>query len=133
MSSNVLQPLCSTSPVPVRRCVSLAGWCYFQMIPPGLTFSSSVTLTKVFLTVFAFFAFFLRLHTEICAFAGDVYKFQTGSRFSAIIWHKKLEEACRGSRPKVRARPSFLVLLMAPSWVLMVPNAPIEHSIGTCS
>uniref|UniRef100_A0A674P3R1 Ral GEF with PH domain and SH3 binding motif 1 n=1 Tax=Takifugu rubripes TaxID=31033 RepID=A0A674P3R1_TAKRU len=33
---------------------------------------------------------------------GDVYKFQTGSRFSAIIWHKKLEEACRGSRPKVR-------------------------------
>ncbi|TNM92514.1 hypothetical protein fugu_019526 [Takifugu bimaculatus] len=32
---------------------------------------------------------------------GDVYKFQTGSRFSAIIWHKKLEEACRGSRPKI--------------------------------
>ncbi|TWW66792.1 Ras-specific guanine nucleotide-releasing factor [Takifugu flavidus] len=64
---------------------------------------------------------------------GDVYKFQTGSRFSAIIWHKKLEEACRGSRPKVRARPSLLVLLMAPSWVLMAPNAPIKHSIGTCS
>uniref|UniRef100_A0A665TD51 Ras-specific guanine nucleotide-releasing factor RalGPS1 n=1 Tax=Echeneis naucrates TaxID=173247 RepID=A0A665TD51_ECHNA len=26
---------------------------------------------------------------------GNVYKFQTGSRFSAIIWHKNLEEACR--------------------------------------
>ncbi|CAF93298.1 unnamed protein product, partial [Tetraodon nigroviridis] len=39
--------------------------------------------------------------THSSAPAGDVYKFQTGSRFSAIIWHKKLEEACRGSRPKV--------------------------------
>uniref|UniRef100_A0A8D0A334 Ral GEF with PH domain and SH3 binding motif 1 n=1 Tax=Sander lucioperca TaxID=283035 RepID=A0A8D0A334_SANLU len=32
---------------------------------------------------------------------GNVYKFQTGSRFSAIIWHKNLEEACRSSRPQV--------------------------------
>uniref|UniRef100_A0A669CUH9 Ral GEF with PH domain and SH3 binding motif 1 n=1 Tax=Oreochromis niloticus TaxID=8128 RepID=A0A669CUH9_ORENI len=32
---------------------------------------------------------------------GNVYKFQTGSRFSAIIWHKNLEEACRKSRPQV--------------------------------
>uniref|UniRef100_A0A8C4F1T3 Ras-specific guanine nucleotide-releasing factor RalGPS1 n=1 Tax=Dicentrarchus labrax TaxID=13489 RepID=A0A8C4F1T3_DICLA len=31
---------------------------------------------------------------------GNVYKFQTGSRFSAIIWHKNLEEACRSSRPQ---------------------------------
>uniref|UniRef100_A0A8C7LKU9 Ras-specific guanine nucleotide-releasing factor RalGPS1 n=1 Tax=Oncorhynchus mykiss TaxID=8022 RepID=A0A8C7LKU9_ONCMY len=32
---------------------------------------------------------------------GNVYKFQTGSRFSAIIWHKNLEEACRSCRPQV--------------------------------
>uniref|UniRef100_A0A3B3QW53 Ral GEF with PH domain and SH3 binding motif 1 n=1 Tax=Paramormyrops kingsleyae TaxID=1676925 RepID=A0A3B3QW53_9TELE len=32
---------------------------------------------------------------------GNVYKFQTGSRFSAIIWHKHLEEACRSSRPQI--------------------------------
>ncbi|KAJ8379628.1 hypothetical protein SKAU_G00004060 [Synaphobranchus kaupii] len=34
---------------------------------------------------------------------GNVYKFQTGSRFSAIIWHKHLEEACRSSRPQIPA------------------------------
>uniref|UniRef100_A0A3Q4GIR7 Ral GEF with PH domain and SH3 binding motif 1 n=1 Tax=Neolamprologus brichardi TaxID=32507 RepID=A0A3Q4GIR7_NEOBR len=34
---------------------------------------------------------------------GNVYKFQTGSRFSAIIWHKNLEEACRKSRPQIPA------------------------------
>ncbi|KAF1377108.1 hypothetical protein PFLUV_G00197110 [Perca fluviatilis] len=34
---------------------------------------------------------------------GNVYKFQTGSRFSAIIWHKNLEEACRSSRPQMPA------------------------------
>ncbi|XP_042364817.1 ras-specific guanine nucleotide-releasing factor RalGPS1-like isoform X2 [Plectropomus leopardus] len=34
---------------------------------------------------------------------GNVYKFQTGSRFSAIIWHKNLEEACRSSRPQLPA------------------------------
>uniref|UniRef100_A0A6Q2XT38 Ras-specific guanine nucleotide-releasing factor RalGPS1 n=1 Tax=Esox lucius TaxID=8010 RepID=A0A6Q2XT38_ESOLU len=32
---------------------------------------------------------------------GNVYKFQTGSRFSAIIWHKHLEEACRSNRPQI--------------------------------
>uniref|UniRef100_A0A3Q3VUZ9 Ras-specific guanine nucleotide-releasing factor RalGPS1 n=1 Tax=Mola mola TaxID=94237 RepID=A0A3Q3VUZ9_MOLML len=32
---------------------------------------------------------------------GNVYKFQTESRFSAIIWHKNLEEACRCSRPQM--------------------------------
>ncbi|XP_066514529.1 ras-specific guanine nucleotide-releasing factor RalGPS1 isoform X2 [Hoplias malabaricus] len=31
---------------------------------------------------------------------GNVYKFKTGSRFSAIIWHKHLEEACRSNRPQ---------------------------------
>uniref|UniRef100_A0AAY4EC60 Ras-specific guanine nucleotide-releasing factor RalGPS1 n=1 Tax=Denticeps clupeoides TaxID=299321 RepID=A0AAY4EC60_9TELE len=34
---------------------------------------------------------------------GNVYKFQTGSRFSAILWHKHLEEACRSNRPKIPA------------------------------
>uniref|UniRef100_A0A3B3ZQB8 Ras-specific guanine nucleotide-releasing factor RalGPS1 n=1 Tax=Periophthalmus magnuspinnatus TaxID=409849 RepID=A0A3B3ZQB8_9GOBI len=33
----------------------------------------------------------------------NVYKFQTGSRFSAIIWHKNLEEASRSSRPQIPA------------------------------
>ncbi|TRY54394.1 hypothetical protein DNTS_023677 [Danionella cerebrum] len=32
---------------------------------------------------------------------GNVYKFQTGSRFSAIIWHRHLAEACRSSKPQV--------------------------------
>lgn len=32
---------------------------------------------------------------------GNVYKFRTGSRFSAIIWHKNLEEACRSDRPQI--------------------------------
>uniref|UniRef100_A0AAY4ED23 Ras-GEF domain-containing protein n=1 Tax=Denticeps clupeoides TaxID=299321 RepID=A0AAY4ED23_9TELE len=35
--------------------------------------------------------------------SGNVYKFQTGSRFSAILWHKHLEEACRSNRPKIPA------------------------------
>ncbi|XP_030629859.1 ras-specific guanine nucleotide-releasing factor RalGPS1 isoform X5 [Chanos chanos] len=34
---------------------------------------------------------------------GNVYKFQTGSRFSAIIWHKHLVEACRSRRPQIPA------------------------------
>ncbi|XP_022526446.2 ras-specific guanine nucleotide-releasing factor RalGPS1 [Astyanax mexicanus] len=34
---------------------------------------------------------------------GNVYKFQTGSRFSAIIWHKHLAEACRCIRPQIPA------------------------------
>uniref|UniRef100_A0A8C7DCM3 Ral GEF with PH domain and SH3 binding motif 1 n=1 Tax=Oncorhynchus kisutch TaxID=8019 RepID=A0A8C7DCM3_ONCKI len=38
---------------------------------------------------------------------GNVYKFQTGSRFSAIIWHKNLEEACRSCRPQVML--SFII------------------------
>uniref|UniRef100_A0A3B4EBH7 Ras-specific guanine nucleotide-releasing factor RalGPS1 n=1 Tax=Pygocentrus nattereri TaxID=42514 RepID=A0A3B4EBH7_PYGNA len=31
---------------------------------------------------------------------GNVYKFQTGSRFSAILWHKHLEEACQSNKPQ---------------------------------
>ncbi|XP_030631222.1 ras-specific guanine nucleotide-releasing factor RalGPS1 isoform X1 [Chanos chanos] len=34
---------------------------------------------------------------------GNVYRFQTGSRFSAIIWHKHLEDACRSNRPQIPA------------------------------
>ncbi|MGH0172965.1 UNVERIFIED_CONTAM: hypothetical protein FKN15_075836 [Acipenser sinensis] len=33
---------------------------------------------------------------------GNVYKFQTGSRFHAILWHKHLEDACKSGRPQVR-------------------------------
>ncbi|RVE65546.1 hypothetical protein OJAV_G00117560 [Oryzias javanicus] len=34
---------------------------------------------------------------------GNVYKFQTGSRFSAIVWHKNLEEACRSYKSQIPA------------------------------
>ncbi|KAM8934522.1 ras-specific guanine nucleotide-releasing factor RalGPS1 isoform 1-T1 [Pelodytes ibericus] len=30
---------------------------------------------------------------------GNVYKFQTGSRFHAILWHKHLDDACASSSP----------------------------------
>ncbi|XP_073496374.1 ras-specific guanine nucleotide-releasing factor RalGPS1 isoform X5 [Phyllobates terribilis] len=32
---------------------------------------------------------------------GNVYKFQTGSRFHAILWHKHLDDACKSNRPPV--------------------------------
>ncbi|KAK1155550.1 ras-specific guanine nucleotide-releasing factor RalGPS1 isoform X2 [Acipenser oxyrinchus oxyrinchus] len=32
---------------------------------------------------------------------GNVYKFQTGSRFHAILWHKHLEDACKSGRPQL--------------------------------
>ncbi|XP_060245953.1 ras-specific guanine nucleotide-releasing factor RalGPS1 isoform X4 [Meriones unguiculatus] len=31
---------------------------------------------------------------------GNVYKFQTGSRFHAILWHKHLDDACKSNRPQ---------------------------------
>ncbi|KAL1787025.1 Zinc finger and BTB domain-containing 43 [Sigmodon hispidus] len=34
---------------------------------------------------------------------GNVYKFQAGSRFHAILWHKHLDDACKSSRPQVPA------------------------------
>ncbi|XP_009890599.1 PREDICTED: ras-specific guanine nucleotide-releasing factor RalGPS1 isoform X2 [Charadrius vociferus] len=34
---------------------------------------------------------------------GNVYKFQTGSRFHAILWHKHLDDACRSNKPQVPA------------------------------
>nr|XP_009940419.1 PREDICTED: ras-specific guanine nucleotide-releasing factor RalGPS1 isoform X2 [Opisthocomus hoazin] len=34
---------------------------------------------------------------------GDVYKFQTGSRFHAILWHKHLDDACKSNKPQVPA------------------------------
>lgn len=33
--------------------------------------------------------------------SGNVYKFQTGSRFHAILWHKHLDDACKSNRPQV--------------------------------
>ncbi|XP_018423175.1 PREDICTED: ras-specific guanine nucleotide-releasing factor RalGPS1 isoform X3 [Nanorana parkeri] len=32
---------------------------------------------------------------------GNVYKFQTSSRFHAILWHKHLDDACKSGRPPV--------------------------------
>ncbi|XP_070374834.1 ras-specific guanine nucleotide-releasing factor RalGPS1 isoform X8 [Equus asinus] len=34
---------------------------------------------------------------------GNVYKFQTGSRFHAILWHKHLDDACKSNRPQVKS------------------------------
>ncbi|KAM9522023.1 ras-specific guanine nucleotide-releasing factor RalGPS1 isoform 2-T5 [Guaruba guarouba] len=34
---------------------------------------------------------------------GNVYKFQTGSRFHAILWHKHLDDACKSHKPQVPA------------------------------
>ncbi|KAM5328351.1 ras-specific guanine nucleotide-releasing factor RalGPS1 isoform 2-T6 [Glossophaga mutica] len=34
---------------------------------------------------------------------GNVYKFQAGSRFHAILWHKHLDDACKSNRPQVPA------------------------------
>uniref|UniRef100_A0A4X2LN36 Ras-specific guanine nucleotide-releasing factor RalGPS1 n=1 Tax=Vombatus ursinus TaxID=29139 RepID=A0A4X2LN36_VOMUR len=31
---------------------------------------------------------------------GNVYKFQTGSRLHAILWHKHLDDACKSNRPQ---------------------------------
>ncbi|XP_041339766.1 ras-specific guanine nucleotide-releasing factor RalGPS1 isoform X2 [Pyrgilauda ruficollis] len=31
---------------------------------------------------------------------GNVYKFQTGSRFHAILWHKHLDDACKSNKPQ---------------------------------
>ncbi|NXL56525.1 RGPS1 factor, partial [Chordeiles acutipennis] len=32
---------------------------------------------------------------------GNAYKFQTGSRFHAILWHKHLDDACKSNKPQV--------------------------------
>ncbi|XP_015987185.2 ras-specific guanine nucleotide-releasing factor RalGPS1 isoform X5 [Rousettus aegyptiacus] len=37
---------------------------------------------------------------------GNVYKFQTGSRFHAILWHKHLDDACKSNRPQVKSPQS---------------------------
>lgn len=43
--------------------------------------------------------------------SGNVYKFQTGSRFHAILWHKHLDDACKSNRPQVKSPKSSLSLL----------------------
>ncbi|EPQ17204.1 Ras-specific guanine nucleotide-releasing factor RalGPS1 [Myotis brandtii] len=40
--------------------------------------------------------------------SGNVYKFQTGSRFHAILWHKHLDDACKSNRPQVKSPKSCL-------------------------
>ncbi|XP_055256200.1 ras-specific guanine nucleotide-releasing factor RalGPS1 isoform X8 [Moschus berezovskii] len=39
---------------------------------------------------------------------GNVYKFQTGSRFHAILWHKHLDDACKSNRPQVKSPKTCL-------------------------
>ncbi|XP_021269854.1 ras-specific guanine nucleotide-releasing factor RalGPS1 isoform X4 [Numida meleagris] len=41
---------------------------------------------------------------------GNVYKFQAGSRFHAILWHKHLDDACKSNKPRVRLRNSLHIL-----------------------
>ncbi|XP_060697424.1 ras-specific guanine nucleotide-releasing factor RalGPS1-like isoform X2 [Hemiscyllium ocellatum] len=35
---------------------------------------------------------------------GNVYKFQTSSRFHAILWHKHLDDACKSNRPQEKKK-----------------------------
>eukprot|EP00076_Gallus_gallus_P016131 XP_015135348.1 ras-specific guanine nucleotide-releasing factor RalGPS1 isoform X3 [Gallus gallus] len=42
---------------------------------------------------------------------GNVYKFQTGSRFHAILWHKHLDDACKSNKPQVRLANRLYLLL----------------------
>lgn len=46
-------------------------------------------------------AYLLHVPSPITSPAGNVYKFQTGSRFHAILWHKHLDDACKSNRPQV--------------------------------
>nr|XP_035968742.1 ras-specific guanine nucleotide-releasing factor RalGPS1 isoform X1 [Halichoerus grypus]XP_035968743.1 ras-specific guanine nucleotide-releasing factor RalGPS1 isoform X1 [Halichoerus grypus]XP_035968744.1 ras-specific guanine nucleotide-releasing factor RalGPS1 isoform X1 [Halichoerus grypus]XP_035968745.1 ras-specific guanine nucleotide-releasing factor RalGPS1 isoform X1 [Halichoerus grypus] len=43
---------------------------------------------------------------------GNVYKFQTGSRFHAILWHKHLDDACKSNRPQCCCDHSYNYLLV---------------------
>ncbi|XP_048199104.1 ras-specific guanine nucleotide-releasing factor RalGPS1 isoform X3 [Perognathus longimembris pacificus] len=47
---------------------------------------------------------------------GNVYKFQTGSRFHAILWHKHLDDACKSNRPQVKSSH--------PTWPLNALSQP---------
>lgn len=70
--------------------------------------------------------------TVLSSLAGNVYKFQTGSRFHAILWHKHLDDACRSNRPQVRggeAAASFLRPSANPS---SAPKAPCCVVIVLC-
>ncbi|XP_069332905.1 ras-specific guanine nucleotide-releasing factor RalGPS1 isoform X5 [Eulemur rufifrons] len=64
---------------------------------------------------------------------GNVYKFQTGSRFHAILWHKHLDDACKSNRPQVKSPKSCLSLKypLPPSGLLrkqgsLLPSEPIS-------
>ncbi|XP_033614912.1 ras-specific guanine nucleotide-releasing factor RalGPS1 isoform X10 [Fukomys damarensis] len=51
---------------------------------------------------------------------GNVYKFQTGSRFHAILWHKHLDDACKSNRPQVKSPESH--------FSLEIPSRPRDSS-----
>ncbi|XP_072604666.1 ras-specific guanine nucleotide-releasing factor RalGPS1 isoform X2 [Vulpes vulpes] len=47
---------------------------------------------------------------------GNVYKFQTGSRFHAILWHKHLDDACKSNRPQVKSpKPCLSLEISSPT------------------
>ncbi|XP_049752558.1 ras-specific guanine nucleotide-releasing factor RalGPS1 isoform X2 [Elephas maximus indicus] len=61
---------------------------------------------------------------------GNVYKFQTGSRFHAILWHKHLDDACKSNRPQVRSPKScYLKYLLPPkSGLPASPSEPVSYA-----
>uniref|UniRef100_A0A452RJX3 Ras-specific guanine nucleotide-releasing factor RalGPS1 n=1 Tax=Ursus americanus TaxID=9643 RepID=A0A452RJX3_URSAM len=54
---------------------------------------------------------------------GNVYKFQTGSRFHAILWHKHLDDACKSNRPQVKSpKPCLSLEISSPTLGTMGPS-----------
>ncbi|KAM9082769.1 ras-specific guanine nucleotide-releasing factor RalGPS1 isoform 15-T22 [Megaptera novaeangliae] len=63
---------------------------------------------------------------------GNVYKFQTGSRFHAILWHKHLDDACKSNRPQ---QPWLLVSGAVRPLGMLEPIGPlVRHAcLRLCS
>ncbi|XP_057577442.1 ras-specific guanine nucleotide-releasing factor RalGPS1 isoform X1 [Hippopotamus amphibius kiboko] len=55
---------------------------------------------------------------------GNVYKFQTGSRFHAILWHKHLDDACKSNRPQVKSPKSCLSPKIPSPRLRTIKNTP---------
>ncbi|XP_038405245.1 ras-specific guanine nucleotide-releasing factor RalGPS1 isoform X8 [Canis lupus familiaris] len=66
---------------------------------------------------------------------GNVYKFQTGSRFHAILWHKHLDDACKSNRPQglkalvfsPRTMPEREVVRLSPSFLGSTRRLPCSR------
>ncbi|XP_042101625.1 ras-specific guanine nucleotide-releasing factor RalGPS1 isoform X3 [Ovis aries] len=58
---------------------------------------------------------------------GNVYKFQTGSRFHAILWHKHLDDACKSNRPQCcRDHPCNCLLVRGDAFFPVHPFDQID-------